>query len=143
MGRFQEKKRFENPIIGCRDIKGTRSLIFLGHPVVFCYWIKLHHDNEILFNLINYQIELFDCTHSSIKVIRWINTLLNMFHANHIWNIKYFPQTYQGQSKHKLTLPSLILSFLFLPMSTTDNWEPCWVSLVQWSMANISFVRIL
>ena len=115
--------------------------------LVFCYWIKLHHDNEILFNLINYQIELFDCTHSSIKVIRWINTLLNMFHANHIWNIKYIPQTYQGQSKHKLSsdglgraLPSLILSFLFLPMNTTDNREPCWcwASLLQWSMTNIT-----
>ena len=133
-------------VIGLRGLEGIHSLsksqlhIFLQGAldvVVFCSWIKLHHDNEILFNLINYQIELFDCTHSSIKVIRWINTLLNMFHANHIWNIKYFPQTYQGQSKHKLTsdglgraLPSLILSFLFLPMNTSDNWEPCWASLL-------------
>ena len=31
---FGRKYRFENPILGCRDIKRTRSLIFLGHPVL-------------------------------------------------------------------------------------------------------------
>ena len=29
---FQEKKRFENPSLGCRDIKQKPSLIFFGTP---------------------------------------------------------------------------------------------------------------
>ena len=29
---FRRKKRFENPIFGCRDIKQTPSLIFFGTP---------------------------------------------------------------------------------------------------------------
>ena len=29
---FRRKKRFGNPILGCRDIKRTRSLIFFGTP---------------------------------------------------------------------------------------------------------------
>ena len=29
---FRRKKRFENPIIGCRDIKQKPSLIFFGTP---------------------------------------------------------------------------------------------------------------
>ena len=33
---FRRKKRFENPIIGCRDIKQKPSLILFGTPCIFC-----------------------------------------------------------------------------------------------------------
>ena len=36
---FQEKKLFENQILGYRDIKRTRSLIFFGTPCNFSKFV--------------------------------------------------------------------------------------------------------
>ena len=52
---FRRKKRFENPIIGCRDIKQKPSLICLGHPV------KLINMPWNLFCIIWFIWQLPDC----------------------------------------------------------------------------------
>ena len=51
---FQEKKLFENLILGCQDIKQTRSLIFFGTPQKIdnfrrqpVSWKKLQNDKDI------------------------------------------------------------------------------------------------
>ena len=35
---WRKKKRFENPTLGCRDIRQKPSLIFLGHRVLLRYY---------------------------------------------------------------------------------------------------------
>ena len=95
-----EKKRFENPIFGCRDIKQKWSLIFLGHPVV----IKKHNMSS---NTNDYHNNSTTTTITTALILQF--TLLDPlpFPLNICKQYQYFASYLNGSTI------SLILSPLF------------------------------